>query len=281
MKTGIIKPGKIIYVIFTYLLRFGWLYILIIPMWFTLTGAFKVNESLATIPYKWLPQEPSLENFRKLIFEFSILNYLKNSVIVTVISVALQSFVSAMAGYGFGRMKFPGRDKLFLASSLVMMVPFSALMIPLFIEMKVLGWVGNFLPLIVPPALTYAYGVFIFRQFIKGIPHEYEESAYIDGCGSFQIFLRIILPLVKPAYISVVILGSLGFWNDYQAPLIFLNEQSMYTAQLALGFFRSRFVSNYTMSLAAVVVTVIPILMIFLFLQKYFIASFTHSGVKG
>lgn len=252
-----------------------------VPIAFILSGSFKVNESIYSNPYKWLPVTPGFDNYEYILKEFGILSYIKNSLIVTVCTTALQCMVCALAGYGFGKLKFPGSDKLFLLCTATMMIPTTCLIIPMFLMMNKIGWVNTFLPLIIPAALTYTYGVFLFRQFVKSVPDELEEAALIDGAGSLRIFFSIILPLVKPAFVTVAILGALGSWNDYMGPLIYLNDQSKYTAQLALGFFSGQFVSDYHLLLAAIFLTILPVIVLYLFTQKYFIQSVASSGLKG
>ncbi len=255
-------------------------FIFLNPIAFIISGSIKINESLYSILYKWIPKNPSLVNYLYVINEFGIFQYIKNSVFVTAITIILLSLVSSLAGYGFARIDFPGRDKFFLFGMASYMIPDTILIIPLFIMMNKIQWVDTFYPLIIPNAITYAYGVFIFRQFIKVIPKDIEDSAFIDGCNRFVIFFRIILPLVKPAFVTVVILGGLGSWNDYIHPLIYLNDKKLYTAQLALGFFSSQYSTNYPALLAAVFITVLPIIIIFIISQRYFIESVARTGIK-
>jgi multiple sugar transport system permease protein len=258
-----------------------WAIIVLIPFGLMLSGSLKTTESIYSLPYRWIPKNPSLGNFEYLIEQYEMLRYIMNSVIVAVSTVAIQSIVCALAGYAFGRMHFKGRDAIFLTCMFIMMVPYTTIIVPLFLMMNEIGWVNTFLPVVLPKALTYAYGVFIFRQFSTYIPVSLEESALIDGANYFQIFFRVVLPLLKPAYISIAILGGLGAWNDFMGPMVFLSTKARYTAQVALRFFTTQFSQDYPKLLAAVAIAILPVLILFFVLQRHFINSYMSAGVKG
>lgn len=275
------KKNTVIFIFFKSILIISWAVVVLLPFIILLSGALKVNESIYSLPFRWIPKNPSFDNFIYVIKEFKMLNYVFNSIVVMSLTVALQSCVCSLAGYSFARLNFKGRDKIFLMCMFVMMIPYTTSIIPLFIMMNKLKWINTFLPLILPQGLTYAYGVFIIRQFCTYIPNSYEESAFIDGANQFEIFFHIILPLLKPALVSVAILGGIGSWNDFMAPLIYLQDQSKYTTQIALRFFTGQFTSDYPKLLAAVAIAVLPVLALYFMLQKLFISSYMSVGIKG
>jgi multiple sugar transport system permease protein len=264
-----------------YLVKLVWAILVLIPFALALSAALKANESVYSLPYKWIPGQPSLGNFEFLLIQFKVWRYLFNSFTITALTIALQAIVCSLAGYAFGRLKFRWRDQIFLACLFIMMIPYTTVIIPLFIMMLRFGWIDTYLPLVVPQSLTYAYGVFIFRQFSTAIPVSLDESAYIDGATYGQIYARIIVPLLRPGFVSVAILGGIAAWNDFLGPLVFLQSQKLYTMQLALRFFTGQFTSDYTKLMAAVVIAIVPIMMIYFVFQRQFISSYMRAGLKG
>jgi multiple sugar transport system permease protein len=264
-----------------YSLNIFWAVIVLLPFVLLLSGSLKTEESIYSLPYKWIPEHPSLGNYIYLITKYDMLRYVLNSIIVALSTVAIQSMVCAFAGYAFGRLHFKGRDTIFLTCMFIMMVPYTTIIIPLFLMMQKMGLINTFLSIILPKSLTYAYGVFIFRQFSTYIPVSLEESAYMDGANYFQIFFKIVLPLLKPAFFSIAILGGLGSWNDFLAPLVFLSTRTKYTAQVALRFFTTQFTQDYPKLLGAVGISILPVLLLFFLLQRYFINSYMSAGIKG
>lgn len=268
-------------IIIKYFLKISWLIIILAPFTILLSGSLKVTESIYSIPYDWIPLNPSLGNYVYLLKDFAMYQYLMNSLFVTVGTILIQANVCALAGYAFSRLNFKGRDVIFLASMLVMMIPYTTMIVPLFVILNKIHWINTFKALIIPNALTYSYGVFIFMQFCKGIPSSIEESAYIDGAGYFKVYSKIMLPLLKPAFFSVMILGGIGAWNDFLAPVIFLNSTEKFTVQLVLRYFVGQFQSDYPKLLAAVAIATFPMVILYFILQRNIVGSYITSGVKG
>ena len=184
--------------------------------------------------------------------------------------------------YGFARFRFPGKDVLFLIMISTMMIPVQVTMIPTFILFKYIGWIDTFLPLIVPTFFGGgAFNIFLMRQFFLTIPFELDEAAKIDGCNYLQTFYIILMPLVKPALVTVSIFGFVYNWNDFLNPLIYLNSSSNYTLALGLQTFTTMYGTDYNLMMAASTIVLLPILIVFFFGQRYFIEGVATSGLKG
>lgn len=208
--------------------------------------------------------------------------YLMNTVIITVVSIIGVIFSSTLVAYGFARFRFPGRNVLFLIMISTMMIPVQVTMIPTFILFKYVGWIDTFLPLIVPTFFGGgAFNIFLMRQFFMTIPFELDEAAKIDGCNYIQTFYIILMPLVKPALVTVSIFGFVYNWNDFLNPLIYLNSSSNYTLALGLQTFTTMYGTDYNLMMAASTIVLLPILIVFFFGQRYFIEGVATSGLKG
>jgi len=182
--------------------------------------------------------------------------------------------------YAFARLEFPGREKLFFAYLGTMMIPYQVTLIPLFILMRYLGWIDSHLSLIVPACFS-AFGTFLLRQFFLTIPKELEEAARIDGSSEFGIYSRIILPLAKPALATLGVFTFMWSWNDFMGPLIFINTMEKKTLTLGLASFQGMYTTDWTLLMAASVMALLPLIVIFLFAQRYFVEGITLSGIKG
>jgi ABC-type glycerol-3-phosphate transport system permease component len=195
-----------------------------------------------------------------------------------------QVFSAALVAFGFARIKFPGKTPLFIILISTMMIPFQVTMIPTFLLFASLGWINTYLPLIVPAFFGGgAFFIFLLRQFFMTIPRDLDEAAIIDGCGSFGIFWRIMLPLSKPALTTVAVFSFIAHWNDFLGPLIYLNSPKMYTLAVGLSFFQSRFTggTNFSLLMAASLIVLLPVLLVFFFSQRFFIEGITLTGIKG
>lgn len=205
--------------------------------------------------------------------------FLKNSVTVTVLS-ALGSMVSAaLVAYGFARFQFRGKNVLFMLLLSTMMIPWDVTMIPQYMEFNAFGWLNTLKPLIIPSWFGSAYYIFLMRQFLMGVPKDFEEAARIDGANSFQIFYKIYVPIMKPSLILVGVLNMLSAWNDYLGPLIFLQERSKYTLALGLASFKGVYSESIVPMLCITVIMILPPILIFLFAQRYIIEG-TGGAIK-
>jgi multiple sugar transport system permease protein len=208
--------------------------------------------------------------------------YLRNSLIVALLSVLGMVASSAVVAYGFSRVRWRGRNTCFGLVLASMMIPFPVLMVPLYVIFKQLGWIGSLKPLWVPAWFGGAFSIFLLRQFFLTIPRELDEAAMIDGCSHPGIFWRIILPLSRPALIAVALFQFIASWNDFVAPLIFLNHQEQYTLALGLYMFESQQTATpWNLVMAASVLVILPVLVLFLIAQRSFTEGIATSGLKS
>ncbi|HPN65144.1 MAG TPA: carbohydrate ABC transporter permease [Candidatus Goldiibacteriota bacterium] len=237
------------------------------------------NDRVAVIPPQW---HNYMEAWSPKALSETFTTYLLNTIFITVCGLLGTMLSSAFVAYGFSRFKFPYRDQLFLVMVSTMMIPAQVTMIPTFILFKYIGWIDTFAPLIVPTFFGGgAFNIFLMRQFFMTIPYELDDAAKIDGCNYFQIFWLILMPLVKPALVTIAIFGFVYNWNDFMNPLIYLNSSSKYTLALGLQTFTTMYGSYYHLMMAASTIVLLPILIVFFFGQKYFIEGVATSGLKG
>ncbi len=203
-----------------------------------------------------------------------------NSIFVSICITFGQVFTSSLAAYAFARLNFKFRDQLFLGYLTTLMIPYTVTMIPVFILLKLLGWIDTYQALILP-AMFSAYGTFMLRQFFLSIPKDLEESAIIDGASKFTIYFNIILPLSKPALATLTTFVFMGAWNDFMWPLIVTNSMEMKTLPVGLAAFQGLYTTNWTLLMAASVIVLIPVLLVYIFNQRYFVKGIVLSGLKG
>lgn len=213
---------------------------------------------------------------------FSYPLYARNTLIIVVLSLAGMLLASAVAAYGFARIEFPGRRVLFAVCLATMMIPFPVIMVPTYMIFKYLGWIGTFKPLWVPAWFGSAFNIFLLRQFFLGIPRELEESAMLDGCSRWGCFVRIMLPLARPALAVVALFHVLAVWNDLLGPLIYLAHRDQFTLALGLQFLQSRSGDTpWNQLMAAATLIVLPVLVLFVLAQRTFIRGIATTGLKG
>jgi multiple sugar transport system permease protein len=212
--------------------------------------------------------------------EINILRLYLSSIFVAAVGTFGQVLTSAMAAYAFARLRFPGRDKLFFAYLATMMIPGSVTMIPVFVIMKRLHWIDTYQALIIP-GLFSAYGTFMLRQFFMGLPTELEDAAKIDGSGHIGIWMRVILPLSKPALATLTTFTFMGFWGSYMWPLVVTITEPLRTLPIGLRYFVGQHATNYTQLMAGSMMAVIPVLLLFIFNQRYFVEGIKLSGMGG
>jgi len=206
--------------------------------------------------------------------------YFLNTYIITILGLCGEVLASSFVAYGFARKQFPGKNMIFIFMLATMMLPPQVTMIPVFILFRTFGWVDTILPLTVPSLSGAAFSIFLLRQFFMTIPRDYDDAADIDGCNSFQIYSRIILPSSKPALLTVVIFSFIGRWNDLLGPLIYLNSPDKYTLQLGLMAFRGLYSTQWNLLMAASIVVMLPCLVLFFVAQRYFISGILIGGLK-
>jgi multiple sugar transport system permease protein len=245
--------------------------------------ALKTPQELLQGTEVFFPTTPQWENFKTAVTAIPFFMYLKNSLLIVVLVMIGTLFSATTAAYAFAKLSWKGRDKWFLVMLATMMIPIQVILIPTYIMYAQIGWLGTRLPLIVPAFFGggAAFYIFLLRQFYKGIPKELSESAIIDGANHIQIFLKIMLPLTKPAIITVALFTFMATWNDYFGPLIFLSNPDHWTLAIGLRAFQTQFGGRFDLMMAAALLIMLPTLIIFFFAQKSFIEGITFTGIKG
>lgn len=253
----------------------------VLPFFWMISTSFKTPSEVFANPIRWFPSELRWDHHIKVwTGDKSFVTYYLNSLKVATFSTAGAVFLSAFAAYGFSRIAFKGRDALFLVYLSMMMVPPQVLFVPKFIMFEWAGIYNTHLALILPGMFTM-FGVFLLRQFFLSIPNEISESAFIDGAGHLRIFFRLILPLAKPALATLAIIDFSWHWNDYENALVFLIDESLYTVPLGLQNFIQENNVDYNGMMAAATAGIVPMIVVFLFGQRFIVQGITNSAVKG
>lgn len=278
---GLYRFGVFMKKFFIYFILLAFAMLFLVPFFFLLMGSFKTTSELFRVPFHWLPDHFKFDNYVELFTTIPFFKYLKNTMIIVLFNIVGSLISNSLIGYGFSRLRWPGRDKVFMIVLVTMILPYQVTLIPLYLMYTKMKWVGTFLPLIVPCFFGNAFFIFLMRQFLVGIPKEITESARIDGASEFKIFLQLIMPISKPALATVAIMSFMRSWNDFLGPLVFLGNDKLYTLSLAASMLKSTLDPNWDMLLTLGVVMVLPVLLLFFVLQKYFIQGITMSGIKG
>ena len=251
------------------------------PLYWMVITALKSDQELTQFPPTLIPHDPQWSNFIEAVQFIPFGTYLWNTSVITFFSILGAAISNPIIAYGFSRIQWPGRDKVFYFVIATIFIPFPVLMVALFDIFARIGWVNTFLPLIVPMFFRNPFWIFLIRQFMMQIPNEISDAARVDGAGEFQVFYRIILPLCKPAIAVVAIFAAVHAWNDFLGPLIYLQDESKYTLAIGLQFFRSLHDVEFSLLMAASTLVVLPIVAIFLLFQRFFVEGLTVGGVKG
>jgi multiple sugar transport system permease protein len=252
----------------------------LVPVIWTVLSSLKSNDTIFAVPLRWLPDSLQWNNYAEAFEVAPFARYFLNSAIVAASVTATTVFFGAMAGYGFSKFRFPGRNLVFGLILVTFMIPFPVIMIPLFVLVRNFGWVNTYWGLIIPGALT-GFAVFMMRQFIQAIPSELIDAARIDGAGELRIFLTMVLPLARPALATLGILTFLESWNNLLWPLIVIQSDEMETIPLGLTKFSTLYSSNYAQMLAMAVIASVPVLVVFIIGRRQIINSLMLSGIKG
>ncbi|ASZ07640.1 MULTISPECIES: carbohydrate ABC transporter permease [Enterococcus] len=249
-----------------------------LPFIWMLLSSLKTDMEIMQFPPRIFPEKASLDNFIELFNAFDFTTYLKNTLIVVAFSF-LGMIFNAMAGFGFAKYKFKGREPLFYLVLATMMIPGQVTMIPVYLIMNSMN-LTNTMPGIVLPGLVGAYGIFLFRQFMSAISNELLEAARLDGASEWFIFTRIILPISKPVLAVQGIATFIGGWNSFLWPLIMASDEKYYTLSVGLQLLKGQYANNYALQMAGSAFMVVPIIIIFMFLQKYILDGYNVSGNK-
>jgi multiple sugar transport system permease protein len=255
--------------------------VFLMPFLWMLSTSLKPDSQLYAYPPIWIPHPLQWENFPKTVTFVPFFLYLRNTLIISISSMVGVAISSSLAAYSLARIHWPGRNILFLMTIATLMLPFQVTLIPVFLVFKNLGWVGDFRPLILPQFFGYAFYIFLLRQFFSGIPMELSEAARIDGANEWRTFWSVILPLAKPALATVAVFQFIRSWTDYINPLIYLNDQNLYTLQLGLQQYSSQYGREWGLLMAAAVLISLPPIIIFFLTQRTFVQGVTLTGIKG
>ena len=254
--------------------------LMLIPFLWMLSASFKMNKDVFAFPIEWIPSNPRPRNYVDIWTKIPLLTFIGNTAKLTIIVTLLQLFTSSFAAYAFAKLNFKGKKALFLGYIATIAVPWQAYMVPQFMMMRSWGLNNTHLAIICLQAFS-AFGVFLMKQFYEGVPSELCEAARIDGLSEYGIWWRIMLPLSKPALSTLTIFTFVSTWNDFLGPLIYLTKTELKTIQIGLRMFISQYSAEYGLIMAASVIALIPVLIVFLALQKYFVQGVASAGLKG
>jgi multiple sugar transport system permease protein len=280
-ETARMKPSQIAPTLVLHLLLIIGAIIMVVPFLWMVVTSLETTAQAFSIPPSFIPNPVQWDNFPQSFNALPFnLAYMKSAIVAVTVTV-FQLLTCSMAAYAFARIKFPGRDILFFAFLATMMIPFQLTIIPIFLTMKQLGLLDTLLSLILPPALFSAFGVFLLRQFILGLPIELEEAAIVDGANRWTIFWRIILPLLRAPLAALGIFTFIAMWNDFFRPLIMLNTPSNFTVPLMLNQFRGQYATEWTLVMAGSVIAVLPLLIVYILAQRHIIRGIAMTGLKA
>lgn len=263
------------------LILWGVAILFLIPLLWMLSSSLKPNYQMFEIPPRWLPNPPRWENYTEALTLLPFGLYVRNTAVITLLTIVGHLTSCTLIAYAFARLRAPGRDFLFVVMLATMMLPYPVTMTPLYALFNRLGWINTILPLTAPAFLGSPFYIFLMRQFFLTIPRDFEDAARIDGANTLQIIVRIMAPMALPALATVTIFTFQATWNDFLGPLIYLQKPELYTVTLGLQFFRSTYTTNWAYLMAASLVTTLPVIVVFLVAQRYFIEGITLTGVKG
>ena len=255
--------------------------IMVLPFLWTALSSVKSMGQIFTVPPTIIPRPLVWKNYPEALAALPFGRAYFNSFYIAAIVVVVQLLTASMAGYAFAKLKFKGHNVIFVLFLATMMIPSQVTMIPLFIIMKNLKLLGTHWSLILPASLFNAFGVFLMRQFTASLPDELEEAAIIDGASVPQIFFKIIMPLIKPSMAAFGIFVFLGQWNNFMYPLIFLNKTETFTVPLLLNFFKGNYATNYPLLMAGTMISIVPVLVVYIFFQKQIIQGIAITGMKN
>ncbi|MDD3057661.1 MAG: carbohydrate ABC transporter permease [Sphaerochaeta sp.] len=253
---------------------------MLLPFVWMISASLKLDKDVFTFPIEWIPSNPRWENYLEIWTTIPLGTFIRNTAKLTVIVTFLQLLTSSFAAYAFAKLEFKGRDLLFLGYVATIAMPWQVYMVPQFIMMRSFGLNNTHLAIIFLQAFS-AFGVFLMKQFYMSVPDELCEAARIDGMSEYRIWAQIMLPLSKPALSTLTIFTFVNTWNDFLGPLLYLTRMELKTVQIGLRMFISQYSSEYGLIMAASVVALIPVVIVFLSLQKFFVQGVATAGLKG
>ncbi|HRW46973.1 MAG: carbohydrate ABC transporter permease [Caldilinea sp.] len=255
--------------------------LMFIPLVWTISTSLKSPGEVYLFPPTWIPNEIMWSNYYRAVTAIPFFLYLWNTVLITAISIVGKVISITLVAFAFARLRWWGRDVMFIVMLATMMLPPHITLIPQFIMFKWLGWIDTFLPLIVPTFFGGPYLTFLVRQYLLAIPRELDDAARIDGCSDFGLYWRIIMPLAKPAILIVVIFVFNGTWNEFLLPLIYLHNPDLFTLALGLRMFQGEASTSWNLLMAASLLSMLPVIILFFVTQRHFIQGIVFTGVKA
>jgi multiple sugar transport system permease protein len=253
-----------------------------LPLIWMAGTSFKTAQQALTLPVVWWPHPFLWSNYPDLFEALPYFRFFWNTFLYAAVTIVGVCVSSSLVAYGFSRLKWPGRDLVFNVMLMTLILPFVCTLIPLFVMYKRFGWIGGYLPLEVPTFFgSSVFSTFLLRQFFMTIPQSLSEAARIDGANEFYIYLRIILPLAKPAMATVILFQFIYCWNDYLGPLVYISNQNSYPLSLGLALILGEFTTNWAWVMAGATAATAPIVILFFFTQRTFIQGITLTGTKG
>jgi multiple sugar transport system permease protein len=254
----------------------------LVPFAWMLSTSLKLSGRELSMPPQWIPDPVVWTNYPKALTVVPMILFLRNTLIITIVATFFGTLSASLAGYAFARVRFPGRNILFTCCLATLILPGVVTMIPEFLIFRQIHWINTFGPLIVPWSLGGdAFAVFLFRQYALTIPHDLDEAARVDGAGVLRIWWSVILPLARPVLATIVILSVIHHWNDFLRPLIYINSTDLRTLALGLAMFKSEYLVEWNLMMAAATVMLMPILVLFFVAQRYFVQGIVMTGIKG
>jgi|YelNatPaOPRAMG01_1025707.scaffolds.fasta_scaffold27355_4 ABC-type glycerol-3-phosphate transport system permease component len=253
---------------------------MLLPFLWMISSSLKSRGDVFIFPPQWIPKPIRWHNYVEAMTTVPFSRFIKNSIQITILVIIGQVVSSSLVAFGFARLRFIGKNILFMILLSTMMIPYHVTLIPLFITFRKIGWINTFKPLIIPAYFGSPFFIFLLRQYIMTIPLAFDDAAKIDGCGYFQLFYKIIIPLIKPVLITISIFSFLWTWNDFMGPLIYINDMEKFTVTLGLNLFRYSYGTEWHLLMAASTIALLPCLVIFFIAQRYIIGGIVLSGLK-
>lgn len=276
-----LSQGNLVPRILVYLLLIGGAAIMLVPLLWLASSSLKDDGKIFVFPPQWIPNPWRGENYTRVFEAIPFLRFYWNSTVVTLLATAGQVVSASLVAFGFARLRFPGRDVLFIVLLATVMIPYHVTLIPTFILFRYLGWLDTYLPLILPAWLGgSAFYIFLLRQFYLRLSLELDDAARVDGASTWRIYRDIVLPQSKPALGVVAVFSFLIHWNDFFGPLIYLNSTEKYTLALGINLFRGMNVTQWNLLMAASVMMTLPCILLYFVAQRYFVQGVVFTGIK-
>ena len=252
----------------------------VFPFIWMISASLKTEATVFAWPIEWIPRQPHWENYSEIFQRVNMFVYFRNTVVISLAVTVIQLSLASLAAYAFAKIQFPGRDALFLLFLATLMIPYQVIMIPIFVIVRTMGLIDTKLGLILSCSFN-AFSIFFMKQYFMTIPNELVEAGRIDGLSEFRIFTQIVAPLSRPAIATLAIYTFVGAWNDFLGPLILLSSDRNLTIQLGIRKFITQYSARYELIMATAVLAIVPILLLFLYFQKYFVKGLALSGLKA